>query len=79
MKSGVGLAKQHLPQGAKLTALAVVNAFGDVIGEDGQVLAGTRGDDGGFIGTTKLIRTRPIEPPELPRAASRSRTRRSSA
>ena len=40
VKSGVGLAKQHLPQGAKLAALAVVNAFGDVIGEDGQVLAG---------------------------------------
>ena len=53
VKSGVGLAKQHLPQGAKLAALAVVNAFGDVIGEDGQVLAGTRGDDGSFIGTTQ--------------------------
>jgi L-aminopeptidase/D-esterase-like protein len=63
VKSGVGLAKQHLPQGAKLVALAVANAFGDVIGEDGQVLAGTRGDDGSFIGSTKLIRTRPIEPP----------------
>ena len=63
VKSGVGLAKQHLPQGAKLVALAVVNAFGDVIGEDGQVLAGTRADDGSFIGTTKLMRTRLIEPP----------------
>ena len=53
VKSGVGLAKQHLPQGAMLVALAVVNAFGDVIGEDGQVLAGTRDDDGSFIGTTQ--------------------------
>jgi len=67
VKSGVGLAKQHLPQGAKLTAIAVVNAFGDVIGEDGQVLAGTRGEDGTFIGSTKLIRTRPIEPPSFRR------------
>ena len=67
VKSGVGLAKQHLPQGAKLTAVAVVNAFGDVIGEDGQVLAGTRDDDGSFIGSTKLIRTRPIEPPSFRR------------
>ena len=67
VKTGVGMAKQHLPQGAKLVALAVVNAFGDVIGEDGQVLAGTRGDDGGFIGSTKLIRTRPIEPPSFRR------------
>ena len=46
VKSGVGLAAQHLPQGARLAALAVVNAFGDVIGEDGTVLAGPRGDDG---------------------------------
>ena len=67
VKSGVGLAKQHLPQGAKLVALAVVNAFGDVIGEDGNVLAGTRGDDGTFIGTTKLMRTRLIEPPTFKR------------
>jgi L-aminopeptidase/D-esterase-like protein len=63
VKSGVGLAAQHLPQGAKLTALAVVNAFGDVIGEDGSVLAGTRGDDGSFIGTTQQLRTRLIEAP----------------
>jgi len=67
VKSGVGLAKQHLPQGAKLTALAVVNAVGDVIGEDGQVLAGTRGDDGAFIGTTKQLRTRLIELPTFRR------------
>jgi L-aminopeptidase/D-esterase-like protein len=67
VKSGVGLAKQHLPQGAKLVALAVANAFGDVIGEDGQVMAGTRADDGSFIGTTKLLRTRLIEPPTFRR------------
>jgi L-aminopeptidase/D-esterase-like protein len=63
VKSGVGFAAQHLPQGAKLTALAVVNAFGDVIGENGSVLAGTRGDDGSFIGTTEQLRTRLIEAP----------------
>ena len=67
VKSGIGLAKQHLPQGGKLAALAVVNAFGDVIGEDGQVLAGTRGDDGSFIGSTQQIRTRLIEPPTFRR------------
>jgi L-aminopeptidase/D-esterase-like protein len=67
VKSGVGLAVQHLPQGAKLAALAVVNAFGDVIGEDGRVLAGTRGDDGEFIGTTRQLRTRLIEMPSYRR------------
>ena len=68
VKSGVGLAKQHMPQGAKLVALAVVNGWGDVIGEDGQVLAGTRADDGAFVGTTKMLRTRPIEAPVFRRA-----------
>jgi L-aminopeptidase/D-esterase-like protein len=63
VKSGVGFAAQHLPQGAKLTALAVVNAFGDVISENGSVLAGTRGDDGNFISTTNQLRTRLIEAP----------------
>jgi L-aminopeptidase/D-esterase-like protein len=67
VKSGVGLAAQHLPQGAKLSALAVVNAFGDVIAEDGSILAGTRGDDGSFVGTTRQIRTRLIEPPRYRR------------
>jgi L-aminopeptidase/D-esterase-like protein len=67
VKSGVGFAAQHLPQGAKLTALAVVNAFGDVIGGDGAVLAGTRGDDGSFVGTTQQLRTRLIEPPRYRR------------
>jgi L-aminopeptidase/D-esterase-like protein len=67
VKTGIGLAKQHLPQGAELAALAVVNAFGDVIGDHGQVLAGTRADDGSFIGTTKLLRTRLIEPPTFRR------------
>ena len=67
VKSGVGFAAQHLPQGAKLTALAVVNAFGDVIGEDGTVLAGTRGDDGSFVGTTQQLRTRLIEAPRYKR------------
>ena len=68
VKSGVGLAKQHMPQGAKLVALAVVNGWGDVIGEDGQVLAGTRADDGSFVRTTQQLRTRPIEMPAFRRA-----------
>ena len=67
VKSGIGFAAQHLPQGAKLTALAVVNAFGDVIGSDGAVLAGVRGDDGSFIGTTQQLRTRLIDPPRYRR------------
>ncbi len=32
--------------GATVAALAVVNALGDVVGRDGRILAGARGDDG---------------------------------
>jgi L-aminopeptidase/D-esterase-like protein len=67
VKTGVGLAVQHLPQGSRMAALAVVNAFGDVIGEDGRVLAGTRGEDGRFVGSTSIIRKRLIEPPDFGR------------
>jgi L-aminopeptidase/D-esterase-like protein len=36
--------------------LAVVNALGDVVGEDGDVLAGVRGPDGGFLRTDEIVR-----------------------
>ena len=55
-KGGVGLATEEVA-GCRLTALAVVNAFGDVLAEDGTVLAGVRGDAGGFVRTTDLLRT----------------------
>ncbi len=66
VKSGVGLVVQHLPhpEGGRMAALAVVNAFGDVIGEDGSVLAGPR-RDGKFVRTTGVMRKRLIEPPSF--------------
>ena len=76
VKSGVGIAVQHLPHpdGARMCALAVVNAFGDVIGEDGRVLAGTRGEDGAFVGSTSLLRKRLIAPPGLEREETAGNT-----
>ena len=38
-----------------MAAIAVVNAFGDVIGEDGTVLAGARGDDGETVSTAATL------------------------
>jgi L-aminopeptidase/D-esterase-like protein len=38
-----------------LAVLAVVNAFGDVLAEDGSVLAGPRGDDGRTLSTAELV------------------------
>ena len=45
MKGGVGYAERDAA-GALVAALAVVNAVGDVLGEDGRVLAGARAEDG---------------------------------
>lgn len=47
MKGGFGVASVCLPGGVTVTALTVVNAFGDVLAEDGTVLAGARRGAGG--------------------------------
>ena len=44
-----------------------MNAFGDVIGEDGRCWPARAATTARFIGTTELIRTRPIEPPSFRR------------
>ncbi len=53
--AGVGYAAARSGRGESVAALAVVNAFGDVIGEDGAVLAGPRADDGETASTAELI------------------------
>ncbi|MHB9150455.1 MAG: P1 family peptidase [Thermoleophilia bacterium] len=42
MKGGFGVAAVDLPGGVTVMALTVVNAFGDVLAEDGTVLGGAR-------------------------------------
>ena len=56
-KGGVGLAAVRLATGASVAALAAVNAFGDVIAEDGSVLAGLW-RDGSYERTVELLRKR---------------------
>lgn len=53
MKGGFAGAGLRLPCGATVVALTVVNAFGDVLAEDGSILAGARsaGLEGGPVGT----------------------------
>ena len=53
--SGVGYAAGAVAGGQGVSVLAVVNAFGDVIAEDGSVLAGPRGDDGAMLRTAELV------------------------
>jgi L-aminopeptidase/D-esterase-like protein len=48
-KGGLGAASVRLASGATVAAMAVVNAFGDVLDEQGQVLAGAWEDGRGFV------------------------------
>lgn len=49
-KGGIGSASIVLPNGVIVAALMAVNAVGNVIGEDGKILAGLRSRDGeGFV------------------------------
>lgn len=54
-RGGLGFAACELRDGTRVQALVAVNAFGDVLGEDGSVIAGAR-RDGGFPGTVELLR-----------------------
>jgi L-aminopeptidase/D-esterase-like protein len=59
-KGGVGLASEEV-LGCRITVLAVVNAAGDVLAEDGTVLAGVREGDG-FVRTADLLRAGQLPP-----------------
>jgi L-aminopeptidase/D-esterase-like protein len=56
-RGGVGYAATRLEDGTTVAALAVANAFGDVIGEDGRLLAAPRGEDGELVRTAELLPT----------------------
>ncbi len=63
-KGGLGAASVRLPNGWTVAALAVVNAFGDVVDEDGSVLAGVW-VDGAFPGADRLAATKAPDHPRL--------------
>jgi L-aminopeptidase/D-esterase-like protein len=71
--AGVGYAAARTGAGATVTALAVVNAFGDVIGADGSVLAGPRGEEGEAVSTAELI-TAMEAPPDWTKWEERNTT-----
>lgn len=53
-KGGLGFAGRTLAGGGKVSALAAVNAFGEVVAEDGSILAGAWAD-GGYRRTVDLL------------------------
>lgn len=64
---GVGYAAVTLADGVTVAAIAVANAFGDVLAEDGTILGGPHGDSGELLRSAELIR----ETAEVPRWAAR--------
>jgi L-aminopeptidase/D-esterase-like protein len=73
VRAGIGYAAARSGRGETVAALAVVNAFGDVIGEDGRVLAGPRGSEGEELSTAGLIAA--MEgPPDWTRVEERNTT-----
>jgi len=53
-KSGVGAATVKVA-GITVTAVVAVNALGDVVDEDGKIIAGAKGKNGEFIDTEKCL------------------------
>ena len=56
-KTGIGSAAVDLGAGLVVAALVAVNPFGDVVDEQGAILAGTRGRDGRFVNTLATMRS----------------------
>jgi L-aminopeptidase/D-esterase-like protein len=65
MKGGLGIAGFR-SENLEVTAVAVVNAVGDVVDERGDVLAGARSPVGGWMAVTDPLRRLLIERPALP-------------
>jgi L-aminopeptidase/D-esterase-like protein len=61
-RGGVGYAASALSDGTVVAALAVANAFGDVIDQDGRPLGAPRGEHGDLVRTAELLSGMP----ELP-------------
>jgi L-aminopeptidase/D-esterase-like protein len=63
-RGGVGYAASTLASGELIAAIAVANAFGDVVGEDGDLLGAPR-DDGGEVVRTEHVAPQMPEPRHL--------------
>src|SRR5436305_172456 len=53
-KGGLGFASSGLAGGGEIAAIAVVNAVGDILAEDGSVLAGIR-QDGTYLPSAQAV------------------------
>jgi len=63
-KGGIGSASIDLGDGLIVAALCAVNAVGDVVDEDGQIIGGLRLPEGGFANVLNLLRLMPRPLPQ---------------
>jgi L-aminopeptidase/D-esterase-like protein len=70
---GIGVASAISGRGERVTALAVVNAFGDVVDEDGSLLGAARGEGGESVSTAETIAAMQA-PPDWSRIEERNTT-----
>lgn len=61
-KGGIGSAAVDLGDGLIVAALCAVNAVGDVVDEQGQIIGGLRSAEGGFFGVLNGLRYLPRPP-----------------
>ena len=54
-RAGVGYAARRVADGSTIAVLAVANSVGDVVGADGRVIGGVRGDGGELLRRAELI------------------------
>lgn len=54
-RGGIGCAATRLDDGTTVAAVAVANAFGDVIGAGGELLGAPRGEDGDLVRTADRL------------------------
>ncbi len=64
-QGGVGYAAQMLATGELVAAVAVANAFGDVVALDGQLLGAPRGERGELVRTADRLAELPAPPEPL--------------
>ncbi len=73
VRVGIGYAAMKTGRGETVATIAVVNAFGDVIGEDGSRIAGPRDEEGTALSTPELLTT--MEgPPDWTKVEERNTT-----
>ncbi|MEO1288129.1 MAG: P1 family peptidase [Chloroflexota bacterium] len=64
-KGGIGSASIEITESLWVGAIVAVNAVGDVLDEQGKIMAGVRDDNDNFVGTLNLFRSLAQNPPQV--------------